>query len=142
MPYLHWETDIARLRMNYLISSVDQERKAPAPLTDDETLNLGQEETKIRTFFTDEEIPKLPCSVDEKLIRKYLHSPEPLHIRRTLDQSFYHTLMDTSIRDRDQVVLRYTRDNNLLSGNDSPPILMVDQCWIWVLGGMLNCSHM
>jgi hypothetical protein len=130
MPYLHWETDLARLRMDYLMSSIDQERSP----------KLGQE-GKILTSFTDEEIPKLPCSVDEKLVRKYLHSPEPLHIRRTLDQAFYHTLEDTSIRDRDQVVFRYTKDN-LPLGKGGPPILMVDQCWIWVLGGMPNCSDM
>lgn len=122
MPYIHWETDTACCLMKYLISNIDEERKAG-------------------THFTEEEVPKLPCSADEKLVRKYLHAREPLHIRRTLDQAFYHTLQDTSARDRDQVVLRYTRDHPPL-GEDDPPILMVDQCWIWVLGGMSNCSDM
>jgi hypothetical protein len=67
---------------------------------------------------------------DEGLVREYLPSKDskdskdsPLHVRRTLDQSYFWTLQDTKSRDRDQVVYRGTR------GNKRPParIVMVDQ---------------
>lgn len=43
---------------------------------------------------------------DERLLRDHLHQTPPLHIRRTLDQSYFWTLEDTTSRDRDQVVYR------------------------------------
>lgn len=62
---------------------------------------------------------------DEKLLRENLHHNPPLHIRRTLDQSYFLTLEDTSVRDKDQVVYRETRDR----------VVMVDQLWLWILDG-------
>ena len=121
MPYLHYETDVARLHQHYIVKNVDTQAEE-----DDE--------------FTDQEIRKLRCNVDEKLIRKYLRSPSPLHLRRTLDQSYYYTLPNTLIRDRDQVVLRYVK-KELPTVEISPPVLMVDQCWLWVLGGKSSPSH-
>ncbi|RYP53523.1 hypothetical protein DL768_001560 [Monosporascus sp. mg162] len=49
-----------------------------------------------------------------QLIRGYLHYTHkddklPLHPRRTLDQSYYYMLSDTSYRDNDQVVSRWVR---------------------------------
>lgn len=70
------------------------------------------------------------ADADEKLLRKHLLSERPVHIRRTLDQSYYWTLKDTSTRDRDQVVYRATKDQN-------PRIIMVDQLWLWILDGKL-----
>jgi hypothetical protein len=58
---------------------------------------------------------------------------DPQHVRRTLDQSYYATLRDTSERDEDQVVQRYARDKSQTVGN-ACPMLMVDQCWLWVIG--------
>lgn len=118
MPFLHWETDVARLHTHYIIDDIDTQ------LVDPNTTNL-----------TDEEIGRLPCDVEEKLLRKYLHSSSPLHIRRTLDQAYYSTLSNTLFRDRDQVVSRSTR-NEYYTTMASPPVLMVDQCWLWVIGGM------
>ncbi|TVY84958.1 Ankyrin-3 [Lachnellula suecica] len=71
---------------------------------------------------------------DEMLIRAHLAtSTVSLHVRRTLDQSFYHNI-DTHYRDQDQVVYRYqTKDRPLDEGAD-PKIVMVDQMWMWVLG--------
>src|SRR4051794_27481763 len=46
---------------------------------------------------------------DKKLILAYLdHDRCPLHISRTLDQFYYYVLPDTTSRDTDQVVYRYT----------------------------------
>lgn len=61
------------------------------------------------------------------LIRAHLAtSTVSLHVRRTLDQSFYHNI-DTHHRDQDQVVYRYqTKDNRSEDGID-PKLVMVDQ---------------
>jgi hypothetical protein len=73
---------------------------------------------------------------DEKLLRKYLLSERPVHIRRTLDQSYYWTLRDTQARDRDQVVYRATEKAGKDPKNlDLKRIVMVDQMWIWILDG-------
>lgn len=70
---------------------------------------------------------------DEKLLRAHLMTERPVHIRRTLDQSYYWTLKDTSVRDGDQVVFRATSkpdQDHLL-----PRVVMVDQLWLWILDG-------
>lgn len=119
MPFIHWETDLARLQQHYIMSDVDKQVKS-------------------NTVYTDEELSRLPCSIDEKLLRKYLRHGPPMHVRRTLDQSYHYTLDDTKLRDRDQVVLRYARKKVPQGdGTISPRVLMVDQCWLWVIGGRL-----
>ncbi|KAG4431028.1 hypothetical protein IFR05_013486 [Cadophora sp. M221] len=116
MPYLHWETDIARLQTHHIAQHTDRQ-------------------AMLSSSFTDEELSEMPCNVDEKLLRKYLNSPSPLHVRRTLDQAYYYTLRNTRKRDRDQVVMRYVK--NRTQNDSSPPVLMVDQCWLWVLGDLV-----
>lgn len=66
---------------------------------------------------------------DERLLRDHLHETPPLHIRRTLDQSYFWTLEDTTSRDRDQVVYRGTKGGKYWNAR----IVMVDQLWLWVL---------
>lgn len=115
MPYLHWESDVARLHTYYIMENVDTQ-------------------TEDGSQYTDEELLKFRYNVDEKLLRKYLWNSSPLHVRRPLVQAYYYRLPNTLIRDRDQVVLRYIKAY-LPGGELSPPVLMVDQCWLWVLGG-------
>jgi len=55
----------------------------------------------------------------------------PLHIRRTLDQFYYHTLDCTDERDQKQTVSRY-HDRN---PRQTKVVAMVDQLWLWVLVG-------
>ncbi|KAK0105805.1 hypothetical protein ONS95_004322 [Cadophora gregata] len=69
---------------------------------------------------------------DERLLRDNLHQNPPLHIRRTLDQSYFLTLDDTGIRDKDQVVYRGTRLGNSFHSH-STRVVMVDQLWLWIL---------
>jgi len=71
---------------------------------------------------------------DEQLLRKHLLEPRPIHIRRTLDQSYYWTLKDTETRDRDQVVYRWTNKEEHPS---KPQLVMVDQLWIWIIDGSM-----
>ncbi|KAL8799894.1 MAG: hypothetical protein Q9182_005551 [Xanthomendoza sp. 2 TL-2023] len=66
---------------------------------------------------------------DEMLIHAYLQSSPNLHIRRTLDQFYYHAI-STESRDTDQVVYRYTREKEKMEKK----VFMVDQLWLWILG--------
>lgn len=68
------------------------------------------------------------------LIQGYLKSGAggevpPLQIRRTLDHYFYSHLDNTSKRDSDQVVQRYT--SKIM--DMEPKMFMVDQLWLWIL---------
>lgn len=68
-------------------------------------------------------------NLHEHLMKGYMMSLRtgdipPLQPRRTLDQYFYTHLENTSLRDKDQVVYRYTERSK---------IFMVDQLWLWVL---------
>ncbi|TPX10123.1 uncharacterized protein E0L32_001320 [Thyridium curvatum] len=99
MPFLHFETDERRARMSNAIKSV----RAGEDLPDTATRDL-------------------------MLINAYLNNSPPLHPRRTLDQFFYHGI-DTTARDRDQVVYRFCKRHHV-----EPKIYMVDQLWLWVLG--------
>jgi hypothetical protein len=66
------------------------------------------------------------------LLDNYLGESHPIHIRRTLDQYYYHALSDTSERDCNQTISRYQSDMKL-----KPRVLTaVDQLWLWVLVGV------
>ncbi|KNG47170.1 ankyrin repeat-containing protein [Stemphylium lycopersici] len=116
MPYLHFESDRRRQEMQAAITKTqllkgcersDGRYNKPA---------LG----RARTY-------------DEMLLRAHLTSSQvSLHVRRTLDQFFYHNI-DTQSRDRDQVVYRYQCKSNDPQHVD-PKIFMVDQLWMWTLG--------
>jgi len=70
-------------------------------------------------------------TADDALVEAYLCSSLPLHLRRTLAEYFNHGT-DTTDRDRHQVVYRYCKREGL-----EPKLLMVDQCWLWILGNEL-----
>jgi hypothetical protein len=111
MPYLHFESSRRRQEMQEAIKRAETLR---SPLC----RKLG----KASTF-------------DEMLIRAHLAtSTVSLHVRRTLDQSFYHNI-DTASRDQDQVVYRYQLKGKSQDDPDvDPKIVMVDQLWLWILG--------
>jgi len=71
---------------------------------------------------------------DERLLRANLHHNPPLQIRRTLDQSYFLTLENTSHLDRDQVVYRETRKDQSFHTRNTR-VVMVDQLWLWILDG-------
>lgn len=107
MPYLHFE---------------DNERRKEMQLA------LQEPETLRR-------LGRSACA-DEVLFRAHHDkSASFLHIRRTLDQFFYHNI-DTQMRDEDQVVYRFQQQQR----NGNPMIFMVDQLWIFVLGKDLVVS--
>lgn len=114
MPYLHFETDTGRAKMNETIQRV---------------MNAARD---------GKQMPNIPTpTIQDKLIRAYLRTTldwptPPLHVRRTLDQYFYTTLDNTDARDQGQVVYRYTKSAGPLV---KPIVLMVDQLWLWILNG-------
>lgn len=135
MPYLHWETDEAREKMRLVINDILEPNTYALKGTKISDLKLSKWGQKL--------IPKLimlsrqrradVADADEKLLRKHLLGERPVHIRRTLDQSYYWTLRDTQTRDRDQVVYRAT--NKPHQNPRQPRIVMVDQLWLWILDG-------
>ncbi|VUC22350.1 unnamed protein product [Clonostachys rosea] len=104
MPYLHWDERKAYLERNTVI--------------DNHGKGMDPHWTK-----------------EQKLLHQYLygersHSLHLLHIRRTLDQFYYHSLKSTKKRDGDQAVSRYQAANFA----EIPKVLAVaDQLWLWVL---------
>ncbi len=51
------------------------------------------------------------CEADERFLRDNLYGDPPLHIRRTLNQSYFLTFKDTATQDKRQVVCRETRED-------------------------------
>lgn len=74
----------------------------------------------------------------ELLIRGYGIAEENGQVafqpRMTLNQYLYSHLENTSDRDKDQVIYRYTRD----TPGEVPKIFMVDQMWLWIINGGLS----
>jgi hypothetical protein len=133
MPYLHWEYSIAQYHTMKIIEDARQTAEG-AEAIDGLELQLS-------------EISALPCEADEKILRYHIPGRSWLHMRRTLDQSYYPTLQDTRLRDQNQVVERYSRKQQGDSWTEHR-VLMVDQLWLWVLGGrrpnhipMWDCAY-
>ena len=102
MPYLHYETHQKRKMMSEAIRQ--------ATTNPDRICSSA-----------------VGSTCDEMLVHAYLRSTHNLHVRRTLDQFYYHAI-STEGRDTDQVVYRYTRDR----GREKK-VFMVDQLWLWIL---------
>jgi hypothetical protein len=138
MPYLHWETDEAREKMCNVIKDIESPETAgsrTARGVEVKDLPLSELGKKVLPKVIRYRVVK-NADPDEKLLRKHLLSERPVHIRRTLDQSYYWTLKDTSARDRDQVVYRATVQPD--ENPRIPRIVMVDQLWMWILDGSKN----
>ncbi|USP75865.1 ankyrin repeat and protein kinase domain containing protein 1 [Curvularia clavata] len=115
MPYLHFESDRRRQEMQAAIKKTQMIK--------------GYEKNDTRG---NKPAPPRAKTYDEMLLRAHLTSSQiSLHVRRTLDQFFYHNI-DTQSRDRDQVVYRYQCKSN--DPHVDPKIFMVDQLWMWTLG--------
>jgi ankyrin repeat protein/Mg2+ and Co2+ transporter CorA len=116
MPYLHFETDRRRQEMQAAI--------ARAELIKERERHDGR---------IMKPVVQQASTYDEMLLRAHLTSSQvSLHVRRTLDQFFYHNI-DTQSRDCDQVVYRY-QCKSANEGDVDPKIFMVDQLWMWTLG--------
>lgn len=105
MPFLHWDLEDLRLKREQVVKAAVEGREQ----------NLSNRD----------------LNIEQKLLKAYLTNQHPLHLRRTLDQYYYHTLEDTRERDADQVVSRH----QTFTGLRPRIITMVDQLWLWVLSG-------
>lgn len=107
MPYLHWDIDDWRRRRE-TVAQISPRKDVPGRHS------------------------------DERLLASYLTKDRPsLHLRRTLDQFYYHTLQNTMKRDSDQVITRYQDKQRL----EHKVITMVDQLWLWVLDSTRTQPH-
>lgn len=132
MPYIHWETEPERDKLQ---AAVDEYKKKPKSGPFDKRIkqivkdffadNIG--ETEVQKRHHELESHELN---DKKLIKFYLNHNPPLHIRRTLDQFHYYMTENTADRDADQAISRYF---NRKFPNKPAPIMMVDQLWLWVV---------
>lgn len=115
MPFLHWEIEEVLERRKKFVKDFKEKKE-----------KLSEDDWK--------QVLRKSSSEDHycELLDAYLDNQHPLHIRRTLDQYYHHTLKDTNSRDTDQVVSRYQRQN---SADNTPVTTMVDQLWLWVLVG-------
>jgi hypothetical protein len=164
MPYLNFETYQNQLLMREAVESVIDKGHRTTPkawlpsfTTSTESLTDDDPESSPRTSqhgvryssasssqqssrrITDRGYGRThECSNDEKLISAYLskNDDDPkLHVRRTLDQYYYHMLKDTKARDNDQVVYRWAKLAKLVQKIPDPKVLMVDQLWLWIVDG-------
>lgn len=145
MPYLHWETDTSREKMRAVIADVLEPNTytlSGRRIPDLKLSNYGRILIpKLVTLARQKLAKSGMLDADERLLRKYVtHRDRPLHIRRTLDQSYYWTLKDTQARDRDQVVYRATEK----ADHQDARLVMVDQLWLWILDGskFISITHM
>jgi hypothetical protein len=105
LPYLHWDFLNAFQRRSEYMREIDNGRS-----------------------------PELPMSLPErakalyKLLRDDPNRAVSIHPRRSLDQFFYSSLLDTRQRDEDQVISKNTRESR-----GGTKMIMVDQLWLWLI---------
>jgi hypothetical protein len=120
MPYVHWEYEATFHEMNDYAQKVADIPISNAPPPS------GKHQALMRAYMT-----RLDPSESEQNENKVERRPvDQLHIRRSLDQYYYHALKSTKDRDEDQLVSRMFKDG-MLDGD--PVLIVVDQLWLWVL---------
>ncbi|KAL5002927.1 hypothetical protein BDV10DRAFT_87244 [Aspergillus recurvatus] len=121
MPYVHWEYAATFHEMNDYAQKVADIPSSSAPRPNDKHQAL------MRAYMT-----RLDSGDSQEGQDRVERRPvDQLHIRRSLDQYFYHALKSTKDRDEDQLVSRMFKDG-ILTGD--PVLIVVDQLWLWVLG--------
>ncbi|KAH0531752.1 hypothetical protein TsFJ059_000543 [Trichoderma semiorbis] len=137
LPYLHWETNRRRSKMVQIVQELVEDNKvslkskflaaamAKAPCLSSK-FNREKIPTKVGRYLYDiaQVWDAMDYDADERLLRQsFVETRQdvvsvgprgskwepPLHIRRTLDQSYFSVVEDTVDRDTDQVVYRQTR---------------------------------
>ncbi|KAL6830087.1 hypothetical protein V8C40DRAFT_286055 [Trichoderma camerunense] len=137
LPYLHWETNRRRSKMAQIVQELVEDNKvslksnflaaarAKAPCLPSK-FDRGDIKNKVARYLYDiaQVWDAMDYDADERLLRQsFLETKQdvvtsgprhakwepPLHIRRTLDQSYFSVVEDTVDRDTDQVVYRQTR---------------------------------
>lgn len=141
MPYIHYERTSALRRMRETIAAALNNAPQPPRISVKDRAPKPQHSPTPPPPPTKSKIlSEYRQDADKNLIHAHINqSNSSVHVRRTLDQSFYRTI-DTRSRDRDQVVLRHQRkycDPKAEPHPDGLKLLMVDQLWMWVVSGEL-----
>jgi hypothetical protein len=133
MPYLTYESIEGRNSLKEVVAQTMQEK--PSPNGENIESPQSAQGTGNEGLVNETRSSRNP---NEKLVQGYLKprtswGSHALHIRRTLDQFFFHDLPDVGKGSADddvddQTVGRYAKRNNLV-----PKIFMVDQLWLWIL---------
>jgi hypothetical protein len=165
MPFISYENVQSQQRYNAIVRETMSSYERATTESRDGSSNSDDDEFKTLTSIPLVSTVDIPSRAEdqEMAIRAYLNYGQkpydlPLHPRRTLDQSYYYMIDDTSYRDRTQVVSRWNHTANLLEDNHKDihvkrtssffesqtqavpgrrgvginhNILMVDQLWIW-----------
>jgi hypothetical protein len=161
MPYLHWEIEKRLLRMSKIVQRQTAELKPEfgmrsihfrskfADLAGNwriKVIKLGELVPAKRSerarwmpssalgkylWYASKLFEIIDEAADERLISEHLHSTSPLHMRRTLDQFYYWTVIDTTAQDQNQVVCHGTRSSS--DPEATGRVVMVDQLWMWIL---------
>ena len=164
MPYISYEDAQGQERYNKIVQETVKSYEKTSSESRDGSITSEEELKRLdtiplsRTFNTTSITDSQECAI--KAYLNYGQKPYdlPLHLRRTLDQSYYYMIDDTSYRDGTQVVSRWNHTKNLLEDNHrdihlkktsdsferdlelvpkhrgvgiNHNILMVDQLWIW-----------
>jgi len=100
MPVLSYEEHRARKKMTKAIERVQRMRPSLRPRYAKALSSAASSTTAERQQY------------DMSLVEAYLNFKDvkPLHCRRTLDQYWYHMLDNTEVRDSDQVVYKWARN--------------------------------
>ncbi|UZP46439.1 hypothetical protein NXS19_014251 [Fusarium pseudograminearum] len=123
MPYLHWD-----ITKNHTEREKVMKQTTHSTETDD---RWSHDQKFLNAYlFYNKDSQNEPNPKQSSLERHYMHQP---HVRRTLDQFYYHDLESTRERDRDQVLSRSACQKHLPA--ESKVLAMVDQLWLWVLAG-------
>lgn len=133
MPYVHWETSDARLQMSKIIKELESFHNDPVETALPEVFKRYLAEFLALGRPGEKEMSKGALTSrdpDILLLKNFLFSDPPLHIRRTLDQFHYYMTDDTEARDTDQVLSRYFLGKY---PNKPVPVMMVDQLWLWIV---------
>lgn len=127
MPFLHWDTEENQTKR---AATIDQEAIIEQESSSDAVMVPVTAQVPDGAVVPDD-ASILKESKEQSLLKAYLRAKHPLHIRRTLDQYYYHAIESTKERDSDQVASRYQEKYNL-----QPKVMtVVDQLWLWVLPG-------
>ncbi|KAL6795082.1 hypothetical protein J3E68DRAFT_450227 [Trichoderma sp. SZMC 28012] len=149
LPYLHWETNRRRAKMVQIVQELVEDNKASLnshfleaarekahclP----EKFDRGNIKNKVARYLYDiaQVWDAMDYDADERLLRQSFSETKqdaitagplgakwepPLHIRRTLDQSYFSVVEDTVDRDTDQVVYRQTRAKTRKEKHEKQP---------------------
>jgi ankyrin repeat protein len=123
MPYIYYETQEHRDKMVCTYEGWQEVQDCNPKIAGTAHIHAIQKNTNQR------DLSSPTTDKHDLLFRAHCKTPEtPLHIRRTLDQFFYHNI-DTSERDKDQVLHRYQGVVQKIEPH-LHKVLMVDQLWM------------